>query len=200
MKWIEGNLVSPGRKSLYGERLCGGYRKWDPRRSKLAALITADRTLTFSSNQRVLYLGAGHGTTASHLADYVEVVYAVEIAPRPFQDLLRICHEKENIIPLLNNAIHPASYAPFVETVDILYQDVAQPSQAEIAIRNHLFLRPGGILILMLKTACVDSTRLPEEVFGETVESLGKAYTVQRTCWLSPHFPDHAAIVAEAIK
>jgi fibrillarin-like pre-rRNA processing protein len=197
MIWQDGILVSPGKESLYGERLYNGHRVWDPQRSKLAALITKDSAIDFPRGMQALYLGAGHGTTCSHLADYVEVVYAVEIAPRPFQDLLRVCQKKENIIPFLADAADPGSYAPFVERVDLLYQDVANPDQAEIALRNRFFLRQGGMLILMLKTACVDSTRPPKEVFSEAYASLTTGYRILRTHWLDPYFPDHAAIIAQ---
>jgi fibrillarin-like pre-rRNA processing protein len=159
-----------------------------------------DTTLDLTPEMRVLYLGAGHGATASHIAEYVEVLYAIEIAPRPFQDLLRICREVRNIIPLMADATKPGTYAPFVETVDLLYQDVAHPAQAEIALRNRIFLRPGGLLVLMLKTACVDSTRPPEEVFRETVNSIRRGYEIRQMHWLSPYFPDHSAIIAEVIK
>jgi fibrillarin-like pre-rRNA processing protein len=195
MIWRENTLVSPGKKSLYGERMCTGYRVWDPHRSKLAALIALDPSIDFTSNMRVLYLGAGHGTTVSHLADYTEVVYAVEIAPRPFRHLLYLCHRMENIIPFLADAMNPGSYAPFMEGVHLIYQDVAHPDQAEIALRNCRFLLPGGMLILMLKTACVDSTRPPNEVFAESVDRLTSGYRILRTHWLHPFFPDHAAIL-----
>jgi fibrillarin-like pre-rRNA processing protein len=196
MIWQEGKLVSPGTKSRYGERMCGGYRLWDPQRSKLAALINREPALDLVPEMRALYLGAGHGATVSHLADYLEVVYAVEIAPRPFQDLLRLSGQMENVIPILADAAEPASYAPIVERVHLLYQDVAHPAQAEIALRNRDFLLPNGMLILMLKTACVDSSRPPEEVFSETMERLTRGYRILRTHWLDPFFPDHAAILA----
>jgi fibrillarin-like pre-rRNA processing protein len=198
MMWHNGTLLSPGNKSRYGERMCAGHRVWDPRRSKLAALISRDPAIDLSPGMRALYLGAGHGTTVSYLADYMEVVYAVEIAPRPFQDLLRLCHKVENVIPLMADATNPASYAPIVEGVHLLYQDVSHPAQAEIAVRNRRFLLPGGMLILMLKTACVDSTRPPEEVFSESTALLGRGYRILRTHWLDPFFPDHAAILATA--
>jgi rRNA 2'-O-methyltransferase fibrillarin (EC 2.1.1.-) len=102
----------------------------------------------------------------------------------------------ENLIPLMADALNPVSYAPFVEGVHLLYQDVAHPDQAEIALRNRPFLLPGGMLILMLKTACVDSSRPPEEIFCESAERLGRGYRILRTHWLDPFFPDHAAILA----
>ena len=61
---------------------------------------------------RVLYLGAANGTTVSHVADYVDVVYAVEFAPRPMQDLLEVCRRRRNIIPIMADAARPEQYAP----------------------------------------------------------------------------------------
>ena len=78
---------------MYGERTRGGYRVWDPRRSKFSALAHLDPTFDLAPGTRVLYLGAANGTTVSHVADYAEVVYAVEFAPRPMQDLLASIEE-----------------------------------------------------------------------------------------------------------
>jgi len=39
----------------------------------------------------------------------------------------------------------PDAYASFMEAVDLVYQDVAQPNQVEIAEKNLVFLKPGGI-------------------------------------------------------
>jgi len=145
---------------------------------------------------KVLYLGAANGTTVSHVADYAEVVYAVEFAPRPMQDLLEVARRRRNVMPIMADASAPESYAPLVETVDLLYQDVAQPDQAAILLRNCTFLRPGGHIILMLKTRSVDIRREPSEVFRETVESLISAgITIDESFWLAPFHQDHAAIV-----
>ncbi|MDD3112121.1 MAG: fibrillarin-like rRNA/tRNA 2'-O-methyltransferase, partial [Methanofollis liminatans] len=91
---IGGVLVSPGEGGVYGERMIGSYRVWDPRRSKLAALALLGSEIDLAPEMRVLYLGAANGTTVSHVADYVEVVYAVEFAPRPMQDLLEVCRRR----------------------------------------------------------------------------------------------------------
>jgi fibrillarin-like pre-rRNA processing protein len=145
---------------------------------------------------RVLYLGAANGTTVSHVADYTEVVYAVEFAPRPMQDLIEVARRRKNVIPIMADASRPASYAPLVEAVDLVYQDVAQPDQAAIAIRNCVFLRPGGHLILMLKTRSVDVRKDPVSVFDETVAALaGAGFVIQESAWLIPYHQDHAAIV-----
>ena len=197
---VEGTLVSPGEGGVYNERMVGGYRVWDPYRSKLSALWYLDKSTDLSSDAVVLYLGAANGTTVSHVADYTESVYAVEFAPRPMQDLLMVAKKRKNIVPIFVDATQPQRYAPLLEAVDVIYQDVAQPNQAGIAIKHLPFLKSGGVLILMLKTRGVDIRKSPEEVFADTCEELSRAgLRVQKSMWLSPYHADHAAIVCERL-
>ena len=105
-------------------------------------------------------------------ADYVDVVYAVEFAPRPMQDLLEVSRRRRNVIPIMADAARPEQYAPLVEAVDLLYQDVAQPEQASIALRNCSFLKTGGFLVLMLKTRSVDVRKEPAAIFQDTLDVL----------------------------
>jgi len=194
--WIGDVLVSQGEGEVYNERMLGGARVWDPYRSKLSALYHVGTGTELTPGMRVLYLGAANGTTVSHVADYVEVVYAVEFAPRPMQDLLEVSRRRRNIIPIMADAARPEQYAPLVEAVDLLYQDVAQPEQASIALRNCSFLKTGGILVLMLKTRSVDVRKEPAEVFQDTLDALTSAgLIVQESIWLAPYHHDHAAIV-----
>jgi fibrillarin-like pre-rRNA processing protein len=194
--WIGDVLVSKGEGGVYRERMLGGARVWDPYRSKLSALYHVGEGIELTSGMRVLYLGAANGTTVSHVADYVDVVYAVEFAPRPMQDLLEVCRRRRNIIPIMADASRPEQYAPLVEAVDVLYQDVAQPDQASIMLRNCAFLKTGGTIILMLKTRSVDMKKEPAEVFRNTITSLTSAgLIVKESEWLAPFHADHAAIV-----
>jgi len=196
MIWIGDVLVSQGEGGVYSERMLGNARVWDPFRSKLAALYHEGTGVEITSDTRVLYLGAANGTTVSHVADYADVVYAVEFAPRPMQDLLEVARRRKNIVPIMADATRPEQYAPLVEMVDLLYQDVAQPDQAMIAIRNSAFLKPDGKMILMLKTRSVDVRKEPAVVFEETVNALVSAgFVVQESLWLLPYHQDHAAIV-----
>ncbi len=196
MIWIGDVLVSHGEGGVYNERMLGGARVWDPHRSKLSALYHVGTGVELTSGMRVLYLGAANGTTVSHVADYVEVVYAVEFAPRPMQDLLEVSRRRRNVIPIMADAARPEYYAPLVEAIDFLYQDVAQPEQAVIALRNCMFLKEGGILALMLKTRSVNVRKEPAEVFEDTLATLTSAgLIVQESVWLAPYHHDHAAII-----
>ena len=196
MIWIGDVLVSQGEGGVYNERMLRGARIWEPYRSKLAALYHLGNGVELDSSMRVLYLGAANGTTVSHVADYTEVVYAVEFAPRPMQDLIEVARRRKNVIPIMADATLPGTYAPLVETVDLVYQDVAQPDQAAIAIRNSMFLKPGGYLILMLKTRSVDVRKDPGEIFNDTIAMLKEAgFILKESVWLAPYHQDHAAIV-----
>ena len=196
MIWIDDVLVSRGEGGVYNERILGGARVWDPRRSKMSALYHVGTGVELKSGMRVLYLGAANGTTVSHVADYVDVVYAVEFAPRPMLDLIEVARRRKNIIPIMADAARPEQYVPLVESVDLLYQDVAQPEQASIALRNCSFLKKEGSLVLMLKTRSVDVRKDPVEVFQDTLEVLISAgLLVQECVWLTPYHNDHAAII-----
>jgi fibrillarin-like pre-rRNA processing protein len=195
---VNGVLVSRGEGGVYGERMLGDLRVWDPYRSKLSALYYLGKGVDLEPDMRVLYLGAAHGTTVSHVADYAEVVYAVEFAPRPVQDLLEVAQRRKNIVPIMADAAQPEEYAALIEPVDLICQDVAQPDQAAIALRNCVFLKEGGALILMLKTRSVDVRSEPAVVFYDAVAELTSAGLVVRdSTWLAPYHHDHAAIICE---
>ena len=195
--------------TVYGERIVEGYRLWDPKRSKLAALVLKSYlggghlaildSLNFWPHSKVLYLGAATGTTVSHVSDVVHegVVYAVEFSPRSMRDLLNLCKFKKNIVPLLEDASQPERYGPFLEPVDVIYQDVAQRNQAEIASRNVVqYLKSGGSLILMIKARSVDVTLPPKEVCRS---ELGKLKGVEplHVMDLRPYHLDHFAVVCK---
>lgn len=187
---------------IYGERIWQGYRIWDPFRSKLCALILKSHPpLGLLENSRVLYLGAATGTTVSHVSDIVRegIVYAVEFSSRSMRDLLRLCEARGNIVPILADAARPEGYCALVEPVDMIYQDVAQRNQAEIATINaKRYLRPGGILILMMKTRSIDVTASPKEVYEHEIEGL-KGMDVLESIDLLPFHHDHWAVIAKKV-
>jgi fibrillarin-like pre-rRNA processing protein len=196
---------SPG--AVYGERVVGGYRIWDPGRSKLAALVLKSRRLGrpidlgISESSKILYLGASTGTTVSHVSDMVPegLVYAVEFSIRSMRDLLRLCESRKNIIPILADAAHPESYGRLVEPVDLVYQDVAQRNQAEIASWNSCrYLRPGHKLVLMIKSRSVDTTLPPRQVLSSELERLA-GLAPEEIMDLLPYHQDHWAVVADKV-
>ncbi len=188
--------------SIYGEPIVEGYRLWDPFRSKLAVLLLkleGRRDIGLYPDSRVLYLGAATGTTVSHVSDILHegIVYAVEFSPRAMRDLLRLAESRKNIVPLLANAARPELYSAIVEPVDMVYQDVAQRNQVEIASRNAArYLKRGGTMVLMMKTRSIDVTAAPREVYAREIAGL-KGLEVLEVLDLLPFHQDHWAVLAK---
>uniref|UniRef100_A0A2P2LHZ4 Mediator of RNA polymerase II transcription subunit 36a n=1 Tax=Rhizophora mucronata TaxID=61149 RepID=A0A2P2LHZ4_RHIMU len=109
------------------------YRIWNPFRSKLAAAILGGvDNIWIKPGAKVLYLGAASGTTVSHVSDIVGpmgVVYAVEFSHRSGRDLVNMAKKRTNVIPIIEDARHPAKYRMLVGMVDVIFSDVAQPDQ-----------------------------------------------------------------------
>ncbi|SRR5579875_3809019 len=199
------NLV-PGARS-YGERLIktdfGELRVWDPYRSKLAAAIRKGiRTMPITTASRVLYLGAAAGTTVSHISDIVGpsgVVYAVEFSARSIRELLVACESRRNVVPILADARRPLEYRRYVDCVDVVYADVAQPDQAEITVENaKVYLRREGWVVLNIKARSVDVAVEPAKVYEQQRSVLlGAGFKIIEEVELSPYEKDHDFIIAK---
>lgn len=204
------NLV-PG-ESVYGEKRVSvetapgsgekvEYRVWNPFRSKLAAgILGGIENIHIGPGKRVLYLGASTGTTVSHVADMVGpsgVVYAVEFSHRSGRDLLNMAKRRTNVIPIIEDARHPAKYRMLVGMVDVIFADVAQPDQARIiALNAHHFLKTGGGIVISIKANCIDSTAPATAVFEREVRKLQEErIKPKEQVTLEPYERDHALVV-----
>jgi len=178
------------------------YRLWDPYRSKLAAAILKGiKEVPVKEGDRVLYLGAASGTTASYVSDVVGRegwVFCVEVSTRPLHALMALCAKRANMVPILADARDPASYAPLVREVDVIYQDVAQPDQVDILLKNvKMFLKDGGHILLALKARSIDVTKEPREIFRDEIERLDKEMNILDVKILDPFEKDHAMFVLQ---
>ncbi|HII38566.1 TPA: fibrillarin-like rRNA/tRNA 2'-O-methyltransferase [Candidatus Micrarchaeota archaeon] len=190
--------------NVYGERLIkekeAEYRLWDPRRSKLsAAIVKGLRECPIRPGQKVMYLGAANGTTASHVSDIVGTngtVYCVEFSPYSMRDLLRVCEKRGNMLPILADARMPEKYADAVDTVDVVYADVADREQTAIVLRNaKQFNAP--TLAIAIKARCIDSSKPPRVIFAAERDKISKEMQVTEQVILDPFEKDHCFIVAK---
>ena len=189
--------------SVYSERLVtrGGqeYRSWNPYRSKLAAAFHKGLQFSLSPDAQVLYLGAATGTTVSHISDIVQkgLIYAVEQSPLAMQKLLRVCEQRPNIIPILEDAYHPDRYSAIVSPVHLVYQDISQRNQAEIFLKNiRRYLQPKGMGLIMVKARSIDVSLKPEQCYQQVIDYLkDHGATIVTKLDLSPFETDHAALL-----
>ena len=190
---------------VYGEKLLTQdgreYRRWDPHRSKLAALLQRGcPAWPFKHDTEVLYLGAASGTTASHLSDISTAgkLYCIEISSRVFRKLLDVAVRRPNMMPFLGDADRPDAYKSLFGLVEVVYQDIAQRDQVPIFLKNISFLGPGGFGFLMVKARSIDVAARPEDIYGQVSKDLSAAgLDVLGIIRLDPFQKDHAAVVVQ---
>lgn len=196
--------LAKGRR-VYNEELLlrdgEEYRTWDPFRSKLAAAILKGLPEdVIGPGDKVLYLGTSTGTTPSHVSDIVGeegLVIGVEFAPRVARDFVEnVARHRKNVIPFVADARDPSKYS--IAMVDVVYCDIAQPDQTEIAIKNcRMLLKKGGRLLLAIKARSINVLDEPARVYREEVGRLEAAgFRVERVIELRPFEKDHAMVCA----
>jgi len=196
--------LTPGT-SVYGEELIKEdeeYRIWNPRRSKLAAsLLNGLENLKLEESSKVLYLGASTGTTVSHISDIVinGKIYAVEFSPTTAKKLVQLSRQRFNISPILGDATKPKEYLNIVESVDLIYCDVAQPTQTELFMKNmNLFGKDNSMGLLMIKARSIDVVQKPKKIFKQQEKKLKeKGFKINEKIKLEPYEKDHIALLIE---
>ena len=186
------------------------HRRWDPNRSKLSAGILRTRKdpsdLLPLPGSTVLYLGAGHGTTISHLHDhlcgssnqYRGRLVAVDLAPRCLRDLTHLAEHRPGIVPVLGDARKFDAWGVLVPArVDWLFQDVAQAGQVGIflsAVRR--FLSKDGIGLLSLKAASErHQDGGDQDIFDSAIQQLSQEVEIIEHINLTGFEDQHALFI-----
>ena len=186
------------------------HRRWDPNRSKLAAALLRTRNnpsdLLPQAGSTVLYLGAGHGTTISHLHDHLcgsgnqkgGRLIAVDLAPRCLRDLTYLAEQRPGLVPVLGDARKFETWGVLLpRKVNWLFQDVAQAGQVEIftsAVRR--FLSQDGIGLLSLKAASERHREASErDVFASAIAKLSQELELIEHINLTGFEDQHALFV-----
>jgi len=202
--------LAPG-VSVYGEKLVvvegKEYRIWDPFRSKLAAAILKGlKDIGLKEGYSVLYLGASTGTTLSHISDIVGeggVVFGVEFSARVAREFIeRVVKHRRNVVPIVADARHPRLYPSIYGKVDLVYCDIAQPDQTEIAVENcRIYLKSEGKLLLVVKCRSIDVAMEPTLIVKQEASKLKESgFKINQVVELEPFDKDHALIHAEPQK
>ena len=206
---IDGKLATlnsvPGNK-VYGEQLISvknrEFRIWDPYRSKLAAAIKKNlKNVPLKKDFRILYLGSAEGTTVSHVAESVGdrgSIFGVDFSERTMRKFIDICESRSNIIPILADANKPESYSEYLEgqTIDLLYQDIAQKNQADIFNKNaKMFLKKGAFGMIAIKARSISQRKNIKEIFEEEITELEKEFKILETIPLAPFEKEHLFVV-----
>lgn len=199
---IEGKLATLNLvkgKKVYGEELVEEgdkeFRMWTPYRSKLsAAIMNGMEELHIEKGDSVLYLGAANGTTPSHVSDIVGKdgrVFAVEMSKRSMRDLIALCEQRGNLLPILADARYTEAYESMVGMCDVIYQDVSAREQAQILKANAHMLKDKGYAYFVIKSQSVDMAKAPKEVFKQELALLKDSFEIVQTLNLEPYDRAH---------
>jgi rRNA 2'-O-methyltransferase fibrillarin len=87
----------------------------------------------------------------------------------------------------------------FLNMVDLIFSDVAQPDQARIlSINAQHFLKTGGYFIITIKASCIDSTVDASLIFAKEVQKLQKDnFRPIEQITLEPYERDHALVLGK---
>ena len=208
------------KSSVYGESLKRfegiEYRRWDPNRSKLGAGLMRTKNekskLLPQKGSTVLYLGAGHGTSISHLYDHLcgennhhgGRIVAVDLASRCLRDLTHLAKTRPGLVPVLGDARKHSAWGVLIpRRVNWLFQDVAQSGQVDIFISaSRRFLNIGGIGLLSLKAASERWTGEDEQqLFSSVAEKLSEnGFEIEECIELTGYEDNHVLFVARRIE
>ncbi len=196
------NLV-PG-ESVYGEDLVEvdkfEYRNWNPNRSKLGAFLVKEGGLPFGPEDEILYLGAGDGTTVSHLSDILTDgrIFAVEKARKPYRNLLKLSKKRKNIFPIMADANHPENYRDLMGQVDFVYQDIAQRNQLDIFLKNLTFIERGNYGMIAIKSRSIDVSKSSKKVIDDLVKQvIEKGYEIVTSVDISRWQKGHSILMVK---
>jgi fibrillarin-like pre-rRNA processing protein len=102
------------------------------------------------------------------------------------------------MIPLLADANVPESYGEYCEGVNRIYQDVAQPNQGAILLKNaEAFLEKGDLAAICIKARSVDVAEQPKRVFERVGRELSAGFDIVESIGLKPFEKDHELVVCE---
>lgn len=201
--------LTHGQK-VYGEQLINidgnEYRVWDFYRSKPAAAIKKGlKGFPMEKGMKILYLGIASGTTASHFSDIIGksgIIYGVDISERVLRELVPHAERRGNIIPILADSRKPETYeSTIIEKVDLVYEDVSDPEQIKILIRNcEKFLKTKGYAMIAIKSQSIDVTKKPREVYEESLKELEIYFDILYKVELDPYEKAHLFVVMRSKK
>ena len=208
------------KKAVYGESLRNfsgtEFRRWDPTRSKLGAALVRTRRapelLLPEEGTSVLYLGAGHGTSISHLHDHLcgaendlsGRLVAVDLAPRCLRELTHMAKSRPGLVPVLGDARKHAAWGVLLpRKVNWLFQDVAQAGQVDIFIAAcRRFLERNGTGLLSLKAASERWTGEGEEALFTSVEQTleSSGFEVEERIELAGYEDNHVLLAVRKLE
>ena len=176
---------------------------WNPYMSKLAAaIINGMEIFPILKKTKILYLDPTSEKTIKHISDIVGIngkIFVVRNIMKNSKNFLeQIAKNRSNIFTIIPDKTNPARLTGMTEMVDVIYIDIAEHNQTEIAIQNcKNHLRIGGFLMLIVPTKNIDFTNNPSKKNQEERKKLQTSFDIIQEINLMDFFKEYSMIIAK---
>ena len=200
-------LNNVGINEVYNEKLIEingkQYNLWNPYTSKLAAaIVNGMEVFPILKKTNVLYLDTTIEKTLSHISDIIGVsgkIFVVKDIIKNSKNFLENdSNNRANVVSITQEKKSvPAKFVPNIETVNVVYVDIAQNNETEVAIQNcKNYLINGGFLMLVVPTRKIDAIN-PNRQNLEERQKLQSSFEIIQQINLTDFFKEHSMIIAK---
>ena len=176
---------------------------WNPYMSKLAAaIINGMEIFPILKKTKILYLDPTSEKTIKHISDIVGIngkIFVVRNIMKNSKNFLeQIAKNRSNIFTIIPDKTNPARLTGMTEMVDVIYIDIAEHNQTEIAIQNcKNHLRIGGFLMLIVPTKNIDFANNPSKKNQEERKKLQTSFDIIQEINLTDFFKEYSMVIAK---
>ena len=176
---------------------------WSPYMSKLAAaIINGMEIFPILKKTKILYLDPTSEKTIKHISDIVGIngkIFVVRNIMKNSKNFLeQIAKNRSNIFTIIPDKTNPARLTGMTEMVDVIYIDIAEHNQTEIAIQNcKNHLRIGGFLMLIVPTKNIDFANNTSKKNQEERKKLQTSFDIIQEINLMDFFKEYSMIIAK---
>nr|AIF10085.1 fibrillarin (flpA) [uncultured marine thaumarchaeote KM3_43_D05] len=179
------------------------YSIWSPYTSKLAAaIINGMEIFPILKKTKILYVDPTSEKTVKHISDIVGIngkIFVVrDVMKNPKNFLEQIVKNRSNIFTIIPDKTNPARLTGMTEMVDVIYIDIVEHNQTEIAIQNcKNHLRIGGFLMLIVPTKNIDFASNPSKKNQEERKKLQTSFDIIQEINLTDFFKEYSMVIAK---
>ena len=177
------------------------YRIWKPYRSKLAAaIINGMEIFPILKKSKILYFDATMENTASYISDIVGndgKIFVVVNSNKPSNFMQKMVDKRSNVT-MIHHTENLAQHKSINDKVDVIYMNVSDKNNLDIAILNSkAYLKDGGYLLLVVKTADISVNKYGAEPENNQRKKIRMLFEMIQEINLADFFKDNTMIVAK---
>ena len=179
------------------------YNLWNPYTSKLAAaIVNGMEIFPILKKTKILYLNGAIEKTLSHISDIIGVNGKIfilrDINENSKKFLDNVMNDRTNVFTITRDNGDPAKFSSKSEMVNVVYVDITQHNETEVAIQNcKRYLRDGGFLMLVVPTKKIDFVNNPNGQNLEEIQKLQSSFEIIQQINLTDFFKEHSMIIAK---